>query len=97
MHWRLYCARSMRRLPKPRSPAMLLQAGNSLSDRFLFVTGDVVSINTHEFLTRYRLPHVAKPFRMEELKDCVRGLLDHCSRHRPRVTQKKKNDEVRLK
>jgi signal transduction histidine kinase/CheY-like chemotaxis protein len=75
----------------------LLQAGNSLSDRFLFVTGDVVSINTHEFLARYRLPHVAKPFRMEELKDCVRGLLDRCSRHRPRVTQTSKNDEVRPK
>ena len=54
----------------------LVQAGNSLSERFLFVTGDVVSPHTHEFLERYRLPHVAKPFRMEELKDRVRGLLD---------------------
>jgi two-component system NtrC family sensor kinase len=53
----------------------LTQSGNSLSERFLFVTGDTVSLHTHEFLESHGLPHVAKPFRMEELKDRVRGLL----------------------
>ena len=53
----------------------LVQAGNSLSKRFLFVTGDVVAQHTQQFLEHHQLPHVAKPFRMEELKDCVRGLL----------------------
>jgi CheY-like chemotaxis protein len=53
----------------------LVQAGNPLSKRFLFVTGDVVSQHTQQFLEHHQLPHVAKPFRMEELKDCVRGLL----------------------
>jgi CheY-like chemotaxis protein len=53
----------------------LVQAGNPLSKRFLFVTGDVVAQHTQQFLEHHQLPHVAKPFRMEELKDSVRGLL----------------------
>jgi CheY-like chemotaxis protein len=47
----------------------LAQAGNPLSKRFLFVTGDVVAQHTQQFLEHHQLPHVAKPFRMEELKD----------------------------
>jgi len=53
----------------------LVQAGNPLCKRFLFVTGDVVAQHTQQFLEHHQLPHVAKPFRMEELKDSVRGLL----------------------
>ena len=49
----------------------LVQAGNSLSERFLFVTGDVVSAPTHNFMEIHGVPHVAKPFRMEELKEKV--------------------------
>jgi two-component system NtrC family sensor kinase len=52
----------------------LVQAGNSLSKRFLFVTGDVAQ-HTQQFLEHHQLPHLAKPFRMEELKDSVRRLL----------------------
>lgn len=54
----------------------LVQAGNQLSERFLFVTGDVVSQHTQRFMERHHLPHVAKPFRMEELKDQVHSLLE---------------------
>ena len=54
----------------------LVQAGNRLSERFLFVTGDVVSQHTQRFMERHHLPHVAKPFRMEELKDQVHSLLE---------------------
>jgi CheY-like chemotaxis protein len=53
----------------------LVQAGNPLSKRFLFVTGDVVAQHTQQFLEHHQMPHVAKPFRMEELKDSVRRLL----------------------
>jgi signal transduction histidine kinase/CheY-like chemotaxis protein len=53
----------------------LVQAGNPLSKRFLFVTGDVVAQHTQQFLEHHQLPHVAKPFRTEKLKDSVRGLL----------------------
>ncbi len=67
----------------------LVQAGNRLSERFLFVTGDVVSQHTQRFMERHNLPHVAKPFRMEELKDQVHGLLDlHFTREaRPAETR----------
>ena len=49
--------------------------GSPLSKRFLFVTGDVLSSHTQEFLERHRLPHVAKPFRVEELTEKVRRVL----------------------
>jgi signal transduction histidine kinase/CheY-like chemotaxis protein len=49
--------------------------GNPLSKRFLFVTGDVLSSHTQEFLERHHLPHVAKPFRVEELTEKVRRVL----------------------
>ncbi|MGC1613921.1 MAG: ATP-binding protein [Candidatus Acidiferrum sp.] len=54
----------------------LERARSPLQDRFLFVTGDVLARQTHEFLERNRLPHVAKPFRVEELMEKVFGLLD---------------------
>ena len=54
----------------------LARARNPLQERFLFVTGDVIAHQTHEFLQRNRLPHVAKPFRVEELTEKVFGLLD---------------------
>jgi signal transduction histidine kinase/FixJ family two-component response regulator len=53
----------------------LERSGNPLRDRFLFVTGDVIAAQTREFLERHRLPHVAKPFRVEELTDKVHGVL----------------------
>ncbi len=63
----------------------LVQAGNRLSERFLFVTGDVVSQQTHRFMERHKLPHVAKPFLMEELKEQVHSLLDRHFTHEPRT------------
>ncbi len=54
----------------------LARARNPLQERFLFVTGDVIAQQTQEFLERNRLPHVAKPFRVEELTDKVFSLLD---------------------
>jgi signal transduction histidine kinase/CheY-like chemotaxis protein len=53
----------------------LERAGNPLRKRFLFVTGDVVAAHTQQFLERHNLPHVAKPFRMEELTEKVRQVL----------------------
>jgi signal transduction histidine kinase/CheY-like chemotaxis protein len=54
----------------------LARAHNPLQERFLFVTGDVIAQQTQEFLERNRLPHVAKPFRVEELTEKVFSLLD---------------------
>lgn len=54
----------------------LARARSALQERFLFVTGDVIAQQTQEFLERHRLPHVAKPFRVEELTEKVFSLLD---------------------
>jgi signal transduction histidine kinase/ActR/RegA family two-component response regulator len=54
----------------------LLREGSPLCDRFLFVTGDVLSAHTRNFLERYELPYVAKPFRVEELTDKIRSVLE---------------------
>jgi signal transduction histidine kinase/ActR/RegA family two-component response regulator len=53
----------------------LARNGNSLRDRFLFVTGDIIAAQTREFLKRHGLPHVAKPFRVEELTEKVHTVL----------------------
>jgi two-component system NtrC family sensor kinase len=42
---------------------------------FLFVTGDVLSQHTREFLERNSVPYLAKPFRVEELTEGVREVL----------------------
>ncbi|HUL34785.1 MAG TPA: ATP-binding protein [Candidatus Eisenbacteria bacterium] len=51
------------------------QRHNSLREHVLFVTGDVVTPGTQEFLDRHNLPYVAKPFRVEELSRAVREML----------------------
>ncbi|HKV24881.1 MAG TPA: ATP-binding protein [Candidatus Acidoferrum sp.] len=53
----------------------LARSHNPLRGKFLFVTGDVIAPQTHEFLERHSLPHVAKPFRVEELTEKVFGIL----------------------
>jgi len=47
----------------------LVEAGSPLACKFLFVTGDVLGNSTREFLGKHRLPHIAKPFRLEEFAD----------------------------
>jgi signal transduction histidine kinase/CheY-like chemotaxis protein len=54
----------------------LVRARSPLRERFLFVTGDIVSAHTHEFLLQNKLPHVAKPFRVEELTEKVHRVLE---------------------
>lgn len=49
----------------------LTRRRNPLRDHVLFVTGDVVSPRVRQFLTRHRPPHLAKPFRVDELCDAV--------------------------
>jgi CheY-like chemotaxis protein len=54
---------------------MLGQRHNPLHDRVLFVAGDVLAPRSQEFLERDHLPHVAKPFRVEELSRAVQEVL----------------------
>jgi two-component system NtrC family sensor kinase len=53
----------------------LVRTGSPLRERFLFVTGDVVGAQTRQFLEKNRLPHVANPFRVEELTEKVHLVL----------------------
>jgi len=50
-------------------------SGDALRERFLFVTGDVLAAQTRDFLKKNKLPHVAKPFRVEELTEKVHAVL----------------------
>ena len=61
----------------------LERSGNPLRERFLFVTGDIIAAQTREFLERNHLPHVAKPFRVEELTEKVHGVLAITAGHQP--------------
>jgi signal transduction histidine kinase/CheY-like chemotaxis protein len=54
----------------------LAESGNPLRHSFLFVTGDVIAPTTQAFLERSGLPHLAKPFRVEELTARVHQVLD---------------------
>ena len=70
----------------------LARAKNPLHQRFLFVTGDVLAAHTRDFLERYNLPHVAKPFRVEELTDKIRSVLQAITPLEPaRALTAKKN------
>ena len=69
----------------------LVKSGNLLSERFLFVTGDVVSLNTQDFMARHRMPHVAKPFRMKELKERVREFTERGISHNSAAIAARKN------
>ena len=53
----------------------LVHSQSPLRDHVLFVTGDVLAQRTREFLEGNHLPHVAKPFRVEELSLAVHGVL----------------------
>jgi signal transduction histidine kinase/CheY-like chemotaxis protein len=80
------CDMRMPGLDGERFYKTLAAAGNPLSRRFLFVTGDVVAAHTHDFLERNQLPHVAKPFRVEELTEKVRRVLSLVRPARPSST-----------
>jgi signal transduction histidine kinase/CheY-like chemotaxis protein len=69
------CDMKMPGLDGQRFYRSLERNGNALRERFLFVTGDVIAAQTREFLERKRLPHVAKPFRVEELTEKVHAVL----------------------
>ena len=58
----------------------LVQRDRGVKDRFLFVTGDVLAAHTRSFLERNALPHVAKPFRVEELTEQIKFILERVGR-----------------
>ncbi len=66
------------RMPDVDGPAFyraLRDRQSGLVGRLLFTTGDTLARETADFLAEARLPFLAKPFRVEELRSRVRDLL----------------------
>ena len=59
----------------------LVGAGSPMRHRILFTTGDTLGTRTVEFLESQRLPYLAKPFLVEELKLSVDRLLNCAGAH----------------
>ena len=49
----------------------LVRTDSTVRDRIIFITGDTLSPHTTEFLERNKLPYLAKPFLVEEIKLAV--------------------------
>ena len=67
------------RMPRLDGPAFfdaLVRAGSPLAERIIFITGDTLGPRTLEFLESHRVPYLAKPFLVEELKIAVNRLLE---------------------
>ncbi|MGB9244574.1 MAG: hypothetical protein WCC03_14575 [Candidatus Acidiferrales bacterium] len=60
-----------------------MSAGSPIQERIVFITGDTLAPRSLEFLESHRLPYLAKPFLVEELKLAVNRVLE-C--HPPNVT-----------
>jgi len=53
----------------------LVRSGSEAQNRIIFITGDMLAPRTLEFLEPNRLPYLAKPFLVEELKLSVNQVL----------------------
>jgi two-component system, NtrC family, sensor kinase len=71
----------------------LERRGSPLARQTLFITGDMLAAGTMEFLDSTGLPYLAKPFRVEELKQAVARLSPRS--HGGRVTEMHKGPRDR--
>ncbi len=71
----LVCDLHMPHLDGPSLYRELLRLGSPLAQRLVFVTADMLSPRTSEFLESCNVPCLAKPFLVEELKELVRSAL----------------------
>jgi len=72
----ILCDLRMPRLDGQAFYDALVQAGSAMKDRILFITGDTLAPRTRDFLEPRGLPHLDKPFRVEELKLSVHAILE---------------------
>lgn len=71
----IVCDLRMPRLDGPAFYDALVRAGSPARHRILFITGDTLGPRTVGFLKSHRLPFLAKPFLVEELKLAVNRIL----------------------
>jgi two-component system NtrC family sensor kinase len=71
----LVCDLHMPHLDGPNLYRELLRLGSPLAQRLVFVTADMLSPRTSEFLESCKVPCLAKPFLVDELKELVRNAL----------------------
>lgn len=67
------------RMPELDGPGLYREIGRrqpNVLGRFAFVTGDVLSPGTSEFLDRNRVPHLKKPFTSDEIEAVLRKVLE---------------------
>jgi len=50
--------------------------GKSVANSVVFITGDVMSEDTHSFFSQAEVPYVTKPFDTELLKGSIERVLD---------------------
>src|SRR2546421_4647815 len=65
-------------MPRLRGDEFYLKAKElrpNLEKRFIFITGFAAESGMKDFLSDHDLKHLAKPFRIQELIDCVKELL----------------------
>ena len=65
-------------MPRLRGDEFYLQAKSlrpKLADRFIFITGFGADADIKKFLEAREMPHLIKPFRIEQLIDLVKELL----------------------
>jgi DNA-binding response OmpR family regulator len=70
------CDLRMPRLDGPAFYEALIRAGSPVQNQLLFVTGDTLAPRTMQFLEKSKLPYLAKPFLVEELKLAVNRRLE---------------------
>ena len=74
------CDLRMPRLDGPAFYEALIRAGSPVQNQLLFVTGDTLAPRTMQFLEKSKLPYLAKPFLVEELKLAVNRRLERSRR-----------------
>jgi signal transduction histidine kinase/FixJ family two-component response regulator len=75
------------RMPRLDGPAFydaLVRTGSAVRHQILFITGDILSRRTLDFLEPNALPYLAKPFLVEELKLAVNRLLQSGEKQVPK-------------
>ena len=51
-----------------------------LAEKILFITGDVMTANTHDFLASTRRPYLIKPFDSKDITDVIEKVMGENNR-----------------